>query len=213
MRNFQKAVCHLEKASTSLSKACVESGMGVAGLQQQALDMQRFFAHPPEEDIHSLDFGDAIFEKTMALKQILEYVNFLLEGGAPVPNGWKTHKLSVSHAFEGRIPEDINPAQLQTEIDNLMAKGKWTQKDWQDPNTNEQTELWCKYEERYAQREIREVQFNLWKVWSSRRFELDQLHGSSVHGGPSFSFHTNNYSRNSEVWTYDLGGEGTCEES
>jgi hypothetical protein len=213
MRNFQKVVSQLNKASTSLSDACDESGMVVAELKQQALNMQHFFVHSPLEETHSLDIGDTIFEKSLALEELVRYPNFLLNGGTPVLNAWKMHKAAVSRAFGGRIPEDTNPSPLQTEIHNLMAKGGWTIKDWLDPETNEKTALWDKYEKRYALREIKEVQFKLWKVWCSRRLELDQLHGSSVMGVTPFSVLTNAFSRIEKIWTNDHGREGTCQES
>jgi hypothetical protein len=186
-RNFQKAVTNLKEGYDSLEQCCAESEMNVSGLRDAAAAMRKFFLNPPKDNIYSMQRGDLIYEKMVALQLLSEYVQYLVPPtgdvlNKPAPGDWAKIRRSISLISDGRIQEDIHPTDLQNEINTLIKEGGWSQADWWDPETGQFTDRYYEFEGRYAQREIRKVRFNIWTVWSQRRLELDQLYGSSVHG-------------------------------
>jgi len=159
----------------------MEAGISETELICEGRAMQEFFHHPPEDEMYTADKGDAIYEKTLALMDLTEYIDNL--PNLPwIRDGWKMHRAAISRKYGSRISVDTTPQQLETQIQQLITEGGWTTDDWQNTQTREFTPLWRKYEERYARKEIFEVRYELWKVWSQRRLEMDRLHNSSALG-------------------------------
>jgi hypothetical protein len=179
---FENAVEKLKESAADLLSCQKQTGMTLDELEEQARAMRQFYHETSPTAPKTPYYDDEICEILLAREILIQYVDELLYSGIPsAPNSWNKLREFLAAKTDGRINSKSTPSVLDARLEDLLARANQTIDKWITTD-GEHTQHFNEWKEKYALRQLGIVKYELWKVWAQRKWELDQLHNSSVMG-------------------------------